>query len=366
MKKAVKENIKYLVFYLVGDLICIIIDHFFQTEFVKNYNKLIFAGLEIYLFGTIISLIIAAKTYIIRFFQEYLLLIFVAGITFVVPILFHFIFFKDSKLQESDFLSFYGTYLTFFGAFALGYVLYVKDKKKQKAEELKKVRYLYEILSEISKRFLYLDSLVESGIKLPSIVWQNYYFDVCHLIEYDESSVRSELEFFFDTVERINFYIETHQPQKALTVYEQFRKIEQHQISSYNFMEVESVFLNISLQIKQEKPWKEGCKEEIKRYSEQYFDLINNWIFNYLIEKKVEQCSLQEIEYELTEWLLNNTEMKNWVKHQYDNRKVCSVIMDASCKMRSQSKTLNFVWNEYCLKKQYNYITCHSFTISEI
>ncbi|MGN0338862.1 MAG: hypothetical protein ACI4D0_00040 [Lachnospira sp.] len=155
-------------------------------------------------------------------------------------------------------------------------------------------------------------------------------------------------------MEDINKAIEAGNKDRAKRLYLHFEEIEKYSISEYNYMEAEGVLLDIAFDMPQQKPWNMKEQKNIDKYAEQFFDVVDLWIYNYLIQNNLTSVDNSIVEYSLVEWLLTNPEIKGWVKHEYDKRKVTTVVFKISVEMSSKSKKLNFCWGEYSLKKECN------------
>ena len=100
----------------------------------------------------------------------------------------------------------------------------------------------------------------------------------------------------------------------------------------------------------QHKTWKKTEKEQIKKYADAFFDVVNLRVYNYLIKNHLSSCDLDVIEYELVDWLLQNPELNAWVKHPYDKRKISEVVFLIALSMNKKSPNLNYCWREFSIK----------------
>ena len=59
-----------------------------------------------------------------------------------------------------------------------------------------------------------------------------------------------------------------------------FEEKEKYSDSEYNYMDAEDVLLSISLDIPQQKPWKEEERAQIEKYAESFFPVVNLLVYN--------------------------------------------------------------------------------------
>ena len=276
----------------------------------------------------------------------------VIGITLAIPFGTHLVFYRENKIEEAVLITSYTTYLTFVGAFCLGFFLYKRDEQRRQEVLRKKARLIYESMLKICTNLGNIDGCIKRSdtiITLPS--WRTDYLDIKHLVEYEENALYSELDFFFNTVDTINKAIQRGEMKYAKTLYEDFEKREMYWPSAYNYLDALEVLLFISTDMKQCKPWTEGEKKQIKKYADQFFDVVNVWIYNYMLQRGGISCNASEIRYELVDWLLTNPELDAWVKSPYDKRKVSEIVFNISLQMSQRSEKVDFCWGEYSLKE---------------
>jgi len=131
---------------------------------------------------------------------------------------------------------------------------------------------------------------------------------------------------------------------------------EKYSISKYNSFEVK---MNIhqdtyyfGLNAMDRTPWesRKGVKESIKKFSKEYFSVIENWIFNYLIKNNLQSIEDSKIEKELIEWLLTNEDIKKLEKPIMDRRIISKIVFTVNCNLDKKSKKIYHCWGEVGLK----------------
>lgn len=324
-----------------------------QNEYIGYLKTATVVVAILYFIFATIMLVIVAKSYIIKWFKNWMPVILVIIITLVIPVGVHIIFYQGQVIEESTFLTAFATYLTFVGAFSLGYFLYKREKIRRYEELKKKARLLYETVLYIGLNLKDIDSYIERGETYQMVEsWHSDYLDIKHLVKYEEAALHSELRFFFGRIDAINKAIKTGDKDRAKRLCLSFEQKEQFSPSEYNYIEAEEVLLDISLDVPQRKPWKIKEREQIDKYADQFFDVVNLWVYNYLIKQGLTSCDADVIEYDLVEWLLSSPELRAWVEHPFDNRKITAVIFKISLSMNKKSKFLNYYWGMYSLKEQ--------------
>lgn len=293
------------------------------------------------------------RWYISRWFKNWSTIVVVIVITLLIPVGIHFKFYCNEPINQDTFMTAYATYLTFVGAFSLGYFLYKREENRHYEELKKKARLLYDNMQYIQINLKNIDYFIESGETYPiNTTWKSDYLDIKHLVKYEETALDYEIKYFFNRMEAINKAIEAGNKERAKRLYMDFEEKEKYSISEYNYMEAEGVLLDIALDMPQRKPWKVKEQKTIDKYAEQFFDVVDMWVYNYLIRNNLTSVDNSIVEYSLVEWMLTNPEIKDWVEHEYDKRKVNTVVHKISLEMNSKSKKLNYYWGCYSLKKK--------------
>lgn len=349
-KCGIKRKFIILCIICVIYIVAVIMDVYTKGEiqwisFGKNVLQIV------YILYAILFLLSVLWFRISKWWKNWNAIVWVAVITLAIPVMVHFWRFSHEPLTQDTLLSAYTEYLSFIGAFALGYFLYKREEIKNHEELKKKARILYESMEYIQINLHNLDVYIERGETYPIIEnWKSIFLDIKHLIHYEVSALGSELQFFFDRIEAINKAIAAGDKERAKNLYFSFIEKEKHSPSAYNYMDAASAFLFVSLDLAQQESWKETEKDLIDRYAEEFFDVVNLRVYNYLLKKHLAYCEADLIEYELVEWLLQNPELNAWVKHPYEKRKITAVIFKIALAMNKKSPNLNYYWGQYSLK----------------
>lgn len=325
------------------------ISHIVGSNNLKTVCVILICG---YFIFEMRSLLFNMKHWVFRWLKNWSVIFWVILITLAIPIGAHFKFFSDKPFAQETLLSAYTEYLSFLGAFALGYYLYKREEIRNFEALKKKARMIYESMQYITINFENIDFFIERGEIYPIPEnWRSDYLDIKHLVKYEESALGSELQYFYGRVDSINKAIVAGNKERAQKLYLTFVQKEQYSTSEYNYMNAAEVMLLISLDMPQHKIWKKTEKEQIKKYADAFFDVVNLRVYNYLIKNHLSSCDLDDIEYELVDWLLQNPELNAWVKHPYDKRKISAVVFLIALSMNKKSPNLNYYWREFSFKR---------------
>lgn len=353
MAKEKKHSMIPFILYFIAYAIVIVLDVFTKetNQYLSWLKNLLMFLLTLHVIGVFAQLLKVLRPILSKWCKNWSAVIWTVAITFATPIAIHFWVYGGESINQDTLLSVYTEYLSFVGAFALGYFLYRREVIKNEEVLKKKARLMYDSMLHIQIGFRSIDTFIERGETYPiPEKWRSDYLDIKHLITYNESSLYSELQYFFNSVGAINKAIVAGDKQKAKKLYLRFEENEKYSASEYNYMEAESVLLSISHDIPQVKPWKEEEKKQIEAYADSFFAVVNHWIYNYLKKHHLSSCDAELIEHDLVEWLLHNPELRAWVKHPYEKRKITAMVFNIALAMNEKSTNLNYCWREFSLR----------------
>jgi hypothetical protein len=319
-----------------------------EIQWISLGKKVLKVGYILHIISMFLSLL---RFWILKWWKNWNPIFWVVAITLAIPVVVHFWWFSDDPLSQDVVLSAYTEYLSFIGAFALGYFLYKREEIKNHEELKKKARILYESMEYIQVNLLNLDVYIERGETYPILEnWKSIFLDIKHLIHYEVSALGSELQYFFDRIAEINKAIVAGDKKRAKKLYLSFEEKEKYSSSAYNAMDAARVLLFVSLDLEQQENWKETEKDRIEKYAEDFFDVVNWRVYNYLFKNHLSSCAADLIECELVDWLLQHPELNAWVTNPYEKRKITAVIFKIALAMNKKSPNLNYYWGEYSLK----------------
>lgn len=323
-----------------------------EKHLLLHIRKIIFLALALYALKSFASLLKALWPFVREFLRKWSVVILTIVITVAIPVVFHFACYREQSITQETLLSAYTQYLSFVGAFALGYFLYKREEVRNDKALKKKARIIYESMFYIWTNLSSIDYFIEREETYPvDENWRSDYLDIKHLVKHDETALSNELQYFFHSVGEINKAIITGDKARAKNIYLKFELKEKYSDVEYNYMDAGEVLMSIFLDIPQQKSWKEKEKKQIEIYAEKFFDIVELWIYNHMIKNNLQSCEAEDIEYDLVEWLLQHPELKSWVGHAYEKRKITAVITRISLYLSKKSCRLDYAWRTYCLRK---------------
>lgn len=290
-----------------------------------------------------------------KWIEEYAGLLLIIEFTIIIPFLGHkVLFFDESTLKESDILSFYGTYLTFVGALSLGYFLYKREVRKSCGKGLKEAAFLEEGIDEISKKLMNIDYYVKNGIVLPMIPqWEMYYnILVQHIpIGVHSAELYMELVHFFENISKINSMITIKSVEEVSKIYEEFLQYEYYNCGAYNYVEAKCALNAISNGNFGLKTWIDDERDTIREFKEKYYEIVELWIYDYMIKHKLDECKLISFEKELVDEFLKILEIKRWIPCECEKRRIVYIVELISCDMETKSSILSYSEGIYSRKR---------------
>lgn len=275
---------------------------------------------------------------------------------------------SNLSLQRSDILGFCGDFLSFLGAFCLGYFIYVQDCERRIEEKRSKVRLLITQIENANTELLRLNQfyrykksnqLSENQVVVEPILfdsnWFNYYLEY-ESLKGRNSDLKSTLSAFFDNIERINIAIKKGNMEFAVEINKRY--IDHLNYSTQKYSELEAITCLMAAcddyNFCNSKSWLE--QEEtinlINELCKKYYFLIENYVYSWLLKHNQRTTTERDdLNREISDWLLNNSpEIKEIIRFPSERRIISRVVFDCSCKFSRQSKKIDYVWGEYSLK----------------
>lgn len=304
----------------------------------------------------IIYNIFIVREYIWRKANGFIIFLLIMVISLIIPSLILYYDKEGKGIGTNDLLEFYGSYLSFIGTFGLGYFIYKKDEKIRYDKRISKCKLLCSTLDHIQWQMLRLSRGVQNDQIKYDYSWKEYFFEYELLIKRHEQDVELVLQKLFGTVDDINIAIAEGDYLKAKKMHHNYLEQEKYSLAKYNTFEVH---MNIrqdtyysGFKMIDKTPWelRKGVEDTIKKGSEKYFYIVENWLYNYLIKNKLKSIEYNEIEKELVEWLLTNEEIKKLETPTMGRRIIVKIIFTINCNLGKQSKRLDYCWGEVSLK----------------
>lgn len=275
---------------------------------------------------------------------------------------------NNLSLQRSDILGFCGSFLTFFGSFCLGYFIYIQDCERRIEEKRSKVRLLLAQIEYAKTELLRLNQLFRykkhNQISENQVIFEPIPFDSNWLIYYLEyesleggnTDLKSALSSFFDNIARVNVAIRKGEMESAVKINEQHIDRLMYSMRKYNELEAITCLMAAcdDYDFYVTESWLE-LKDNIDLINElcrKYYFIIENYVYSWLLKHHVRTTTeTDHLRREIVDWLLSDApEIKEKIKDPSDKRIINRVVFDCSCKFNSQSKKVNYIWDEYSRK----------------
>lgn len=274
----------------------------------------------------------------------------------------------DVLLQQSDILTFSGSYLSFLGTFCLGYFIYIQDRSKVIEEKRTKIRMLISLIEKTNIELLYLyhllkeDKSIQNGDNCDDIEPIPYnpdwilYYNEYEIVKGANIDLKRTIESFFNNVVNVNNAIKKGKIERAVEINKKYLDDECYKTSKYNEWEMVTCLQAACSDacIIDSRSWIERKEtvDLINRLCKKYYFIIENYVYAWLIRHNINTTvPAYEVEREIVDWLLSNSsEIKEIIKYPTDKRIISKVVFDCSLKFNSKSKKVNLVWGEYSLK----------------
>lgn len=289
--------------------------------------------------------------------RSYILVGLIALLSLLPAYIIYVYYNESTSVTRGEVLALYGQYLTFLGAFSLGYFIYKKDENNRIEAKKDKCKIL---LNSIDKTDCNMIRVARHNLKLDKILyddkWREYYLEFESLTKRKYSETNHILDSYFDTVDLMNLSLARGDYEKAIKIYENHVSNDCYSISKYNLLELKMLILNATytneICIRMNlKPWdeKKEVKNVLNQYPEKFFFIVENYIYNYMVQNKKTIVNSREIQKQLVDWLLTSPFIKEVVKWPDEKRIVTKIVFNISLQMNEKSKRISYCWGEYTL-----------------
>lgn len=324
-----------------------------------------------------IIFIVSLAPFSFRWIKEHLnwlLLPFVPVAVLIVIFLFISLFhFQGNKeITRADVLAFSGDYISFVGAFCLGYFLYLKDLERDRKEKRIQIRLLLDSL-EIANRSLMrirhavstipevedVDKKLEGKFRTIQYDqrWRLNYYAYESLMG-PNHELKDSIEKFWEMVEYVNNNLQAGKVLNAAEICgEYIKETSIFAIQGYDFLEISLILSSAGNEFW--IPTRKGFlyqKETIKQIEylkEKYYSVIENYIYNYMVKASLTSLeNNEEIQRSTVEWLCENSEeIKEYIKFDMTRKRAVSrAVFECSVQFEKSSSRLSYCWGTYSLR----------------
>lgn len=347
MGLAMKYNVKLLYcIMLVLGVICAII-HFILPEMLTLQSVFHFIVLSIVIIfiGSFIHDILPILAFEVkrlwrknRYIFCYFILIILSA---VYPIC--ILSSNDNDINNGDTLSFYGAFITFLGTFSLGYFTYIRDINYQNEIKVQNIKSLLDMLCKSD------DDL--ANVSDEKIVydqnWQTYFYSFESYTGINDYSLKDVIKKHVQLIDKVNSISNVEKKKKIIHNY--FLK-DKYSTRSYNYVDLKKLLVDYShnhgFYLFSHKPWNKNNKIDkmITDYAGKYYDVIENWIYSYMLKNHLTQTKYANLELELLDWISKGVTIDNSVDVDIKDRFIAEFTYRATTLLNKNSEKLNLTY----------------------
>lgn len=324
-----------------------------------------------------IIFIVSLAPFSFRWIKEHLnwlLLPFVPVAVLIVIFLFISLFhFQGNKeITRADVLAFSGDYISFVGAFCLGYFLYLKDLERDRKEKRIQIRLLLDSL-EIANRFLMrikhavstipevedVDKKLEGKFRTIQYDqrWRLNYYAYESLMG-PNHELKDSIEKFWEMVEYVNNNLQAGKVLNAAEICgEYIKETSIFAIQGYDFLEISLILSSAGnefwIPTRKGFLYQKETIKQIENLKEKYYGVIENYIYNYMVKASLTSLeNNEEIQRSTVEWLCENSEeIKEYIKFDMTRKRAVSrAVFECSVQFEKSSSRLSYCWGTYSLR----------------
>lgn len=324
-----------------------------------------------------IIFIVSLAPFSFRWIKEHLnwlLLPFVPVAVLIVIFLFLSLFrFQGNKeITRADVLAFSGDYISFVGAFCLGYFLYLKDLERDRKEKRIQIRLLLDSL-EIANRSLMrirhavstipevedVDKKLEGKFRTIQYDqrWRLNYYAYESLMG-PNHELKDSIEKFWGMVEYVNNNLQAGKVLNAAEICgEYIKETSIFAIQGYDFLEISLILSSAGnefwIPTRKGFLYQKETIKQIENLKEKYYSVIENYIYNYMVKASLTSLeNNEEIQRSTVEWLCENSEeIKEYVKFDMTRKRAVSrAVFECSVQFEKSSSRLSYCWGTYSLR----------------
>ena len=324
-----------------------------------------------------IIFIVSLAPFSFRWIKEHLnwlLLPFVPVAVLIVIFLFISLFhFQGNKeITRADVLAFSGDYISFVGAFCLGYFLYLKDLERDRKEKRIQIRLLLDSLEIANRSLMRIKHAVSTIPEVEDVDkklegkfrtiqydqrWRLNYYAYESLMG-PNHELKDSIEKFWEMVEYVNNNLQAGKVLNAAEICgEYIKETSIFAIQGYDFLEISLILSSAGNEVW--IPTRKGFlyqKETIKQIEnlkEKYYGVIENYIYNYMVKASLTSLeNNEEIQRSTVEWLCENSEeIKEYIKFDMTRKRAVSrAVFECSVQFEKSSSRLSYCWGTYSLR----------------
>ena len=324
-----------------------------------------------------IIFIVSLAPFSFRWIKEHLnwlLLPFVPVAVLIVIFLFISLFhFQGNKeITWADVLAFSGDYISFVGAFCLGYFLYLKDLERDRKEKRIQIRLLLDSLEIANRSLMRIKHAVSTIPEVEDVDkklegkfrtiqydqrWRLNYYAYESLMG-PNHELKDSIEKFWEMVEYVNNNLQAGKVLNAAEICgEYIKETSIFAIQGYDFLEISLILSSAGnefwIPTRKGFLYQKETIKQIENLKEKYYGVIENYIYNYMVKASLTSLeNNEEIQRSTVEWLCENSEeIKEYIKFDMTRKRAVSrAVFECSVQFEKSSSRLSYCWGTYSLR----------------
>ena len=324
-----------------------------------------------------IIFIVSLAPFSFRWIKEHLnwlLLPFVPVAVLIVIFLFISLFhFQGNKeITRADVLAFSGDYISFVGAFCLGYFLYLKDLERDRKEKRIQIRLLLDSLEIANRSLMRIKHAVSTIPEVEDVDkklegkfrtiqydqrWRLNYYAYESLMG-PNHELKDSIEKFWEMVEYVNNNLKAGKFLNAAEICgEYIKETSIFAIQGYDFLEISLILSSAGnefwIPTRKGFLYQKETIKQIENLKEKYYGVIENYIYNYMVKASLTSLeNNEEIQRSTVEWLCENSEeIKEYIKFDMTRKRAVSrAVFECSVQFEKSSSRLSYCWGTYSLR----------------
>ena len=324
-----------------------------------------------------IIFIVSLAPFSFRWIKEHLnwlLLPFVPVAVLIVIFLFISLFhFQGNKeITRADVLAFSGDYISFVGAFCLGYFLYLKDLERDRKEKRIQIRLLLDSLEIANRSLMRIKHAVSTIPEVEDVDkklegkfrtiqydqrWRLNYYAYESLMG-PNHELKDSIEKFWEMVEYVNNNLQAGKVLNAAEICgEYIKETSIFAIQGYDFLDISLILSSAGnefwIPTRKGFLYQKETIKQIENLKEKYYGVIENYIYNYMVKASLTSLeNNEEIQRSTVEWLCENSEeIKEYIKFDMTRKRAVSrAVFECSVQFEKSSSRLSYCWGTYSLR----------------
>lgn len=268
-------------------------------------------------------------------------------------------------IEKSDILSFWGDYLSFAGAFCLGYFLYLQDKNRTTKEKRIRVKNLLDDIERTYNDWMIMtvfspsifSSPQEKSEERPDIFhrieynrnWRDDYYEY-ESIKGENADLKKTIENFFRSIDRVNIKVSQNDISSVAEAYQRYMNTNIYYCcEGYSYLDairmLSSVAKESNNEVFQAFFQRESIKRDVSQFNEKLFPVVEEYIYNRIIENAGNPLDdVVQVQRDAVDWICEHKEkFQQYTKEDVEKKRVISrVVYLCSNRLHAESNKVDY------------------------